>query len=266
MRQPHSPPYHSPTQPPTVYRIPARRYPYRDHHDSLTSQFTPGGVTIQSPPRWSPPRPEFSTPVDPHSTPALSDCSDVHLPNDLEKSIQVQIDTLKRAKALIFIKKAQIQIDALEKAKALILARKNGSASNTQSPALTSPKPPYNVARKPSVIPITTEYPCPQGPMQPIYPDDLDYPDSCENVATKDYEPEVLRLDFSRYELPEEVDKPYQPPQGPMQPINIQSPDGTMIYFDHPDLPENLDYPENLYCPENPDESPDDSNDIAIED
>ena len=212
--RPRSPPYHSPTQPPTVYRIPARRHPYQDHRDGLTSQLTPGGVAIQSPPRWSPPSPEFSNPVDPYSTPALSDCSDAHLPNDLEKSIQVQIDALERAKALIFIRKAQIQINALEKAKALILTRKNGSASNTQSPALPSPKPPYNVTRNPSAIPITTEYPCPQDPMQPIYPDDLDYPDSRENVATKDDEPEVLRLDFSRYELPEEDKEVYQRPTG----------------------------------------------------
>ena len=233
IRQSHSPPYHSPTQPPMVYRIPARRYPYQDHRDGFTSQFTPGGVTIQSPPQWSPPSPEFSTQVDPYSTPALSDCSDVHLPNDLEKSIQVQIDALERAKALIFVRKAQIQIDALEKAKALILARKNGSAGNTQSPALPSPKPPYNVTRNPSAIPITTEYPCPQGPMQPIYPDDLDYPDSCKNVATKDYEPEVIRLNFSKYELPEEFDEPYPHPQGSTQPI----------YPSNPDYPENLNDP-----------------------
>jgi len=242
-----SPPCHSPTQPPTVYRIPARRHPYQDHRDGFTSQFTPGGVAIQSSPRWSPPSPQFTsicgfcntlghtvhncaaaeryvqsgqairTPYggisfledpknsqpDPYNSPTLSDQSDAHLPNDLEKSIQ-------------------IQIAALERAKALILAKKNGSSSNTQSPVLPSPNPPYNIAMNPSAIPITTEYPRPQGLMQPIYPGDpdypgdLDYPNSRENVATEDYEPEVITLDFSRYELSEE---PYQRPKGPMQPI-----------------------------------------------
>jgi len=66
---------------------------------------------------------------------------------------------------------------------------------------------------------------------------------------------------FLQTELPEELlEGPYQRPRGPTQPIGIQSPDGTIIHFDHPDLPENLNYPESL------DESPDDSNDIAIED
>ena len=257
MRQPHSPPYHSPTQPPTVYRIPARRHPYQDHHDSFTSQFTLGGVTIQSPPRWSSPSPEFSTPVDPYSTPALSDCSNVHLPNDLEKSIQVQIDALERAKALIFIRKAQIQIDALEKAKALILARKNGSASNNQPPALPSPNPPYNVARNPSVIPITTEYPYPQGPMQPNHPGDPnspespDNPDCREDIAIGDYELEMAPLNFSKYELPEELlEEAYQRPQGPTRPISTQSSDGTIIYFEYPDALDPPDHRDDLNYPD----------------
>ena len=207
-----------------VYRIPARRNPGQGHRDGLPSWFTPGGVAIQSPPQWSPPSPKFNpvcgfcsalghtvhnctvaeryvqsgqairTPYggisfledpensqpDPYNSPALSDQSDAHLPNDLEKSIQ-------------------IQIAALEKAKALILARKN-------------------------VIPITTEDLHPQSPMQPTYPgdpnypEDLNYPEGHENVTIEDYEPEIITLDFSRYELSEE---PYQRPKGPMQPIPV---------------------------------------------
>jgi len=193
-----------------MYRIPARRRPYRDRRDGFTSQLTPGGVALQSPPQWSPPSPEQP---DPYNSPALSDCSDTHLPNNLEKSIQAQID-------------------ALERAKALILARKNGSSSNTQSPILSSPNPPYNIAINSPVIPInspaipiTTEYLRPRGPMQPIYPGDPDYPDypedpNChDNITTEDYEPETIPLDFSRYELPEEFEEFYQRPRGPMQPI-----------------------------------------------
>ena len=70
-------------------------------------------------------------------------------------------------------------------------------------------------------------------PGDPDYPDDLDDPDSRENVATEDYEPEVIRLDFSKYELPEEFDEPYPHPQGSTQPI----------YPGNPDYPENLDDP-----------------------
>ena len=249
MRHSHLPPYHSPTQPPTLYRIPARRHPYQDCRDGSTSQFTPGGVAIQSPPRWSPQSSKFTslcgfcsaldhtvhnctaaeryvqsgqairTPYggisfledpensqpDPHNSPTLSDQSDAHLPNDLEKSIQ-------------------IQIAALERAKALILARKNSSSSTTQSPVLPSPNPPYNIAMDSSVIPITTEDLHPRSPMQPIYPgnpdypDDLNYPNSRENVTIEDYKPEIITLDFSRYEL---SDEPYERPKGPMQPIPV---------------------------------------------
>ena len=82
--------------------------------------------------------------------------------------------------------------------------------------------------------------------MQPISPEDLEYPDSRENVATKDYEPEVLRLDFSRYELPEEVDEPYQRPRGSTRPISMQSSDGTIIYFEYPNNSDPPDHRDNL--------------------
>jgi len=228
-RHPYRPPYRSPTQPPAMYRIPARRHSYQERHDGFASQLTPGGVEIQSPPQRSPQSPKFvslcgfcdslghtidncaiaeqylrssqaiqSLPV-PYTSSHLRDCSDAHL--DKIATIQAQIDTLEQAK---------------------ILARKRRHPGSIQPPVSPHPKSPYRFAPTPPPVSDTMEYSHPRGPMQPIYPGDPDHPenpDCHDDITTEDYEPEMIPLDFSRYELPEESDEPYQRPRGPMQPI-----------------------------------------------
>ena len=221
-----------------MYRIPARRHPYQDRCDKFASRPTPGGVAIQSPPRRSPQSPKFVSlcgfcdslghTIDnfPYTSPQLHNCSDAHLYKIA--TIQAQIDTLKQAK---------------------ILARERSHPGSIQSPISPRPKSPYRFAPTPPPVSDTMEYSRPRGPMQPIYPGNPDDPDGRDDIAIKDYEPEILRLDFSRYELPEdleEFDEPYQRPRGPTQPIGMESPDGTIIYFDYPDHPESPDSPDDI--------------------
>jgi len=232
-----------------MYRIPARRHPYRDHRDEFSSQLTPGGVTIQSPPRWSPQSPRFTSLCGfcdklGHSVHSCivaeqyvqsgqairTPYGGVTPPEDRYNSLpSPYVSPQMRDCSGVHLDEVallQAKIDTLEKAQAQILARKRSHSSSIQSPVSPRPESPYRFAPSSPTVSDTLEYSCPRGPMRPLSiqsPDGStikpDYPDCRDDIAIKDYEPKAIYLDLSKYELPEEFEEPYQRPRGPMQPI-----------------------------------------------